>query len=169
VNVISVTNNIVLYSANTWLAYNIAERYYHGEHYVWCTPFFDAEVLPKRQYTVAPTSSPKDIYINLYKETTRGDRHSTKIEDNKVGILKGAAFKKAAGVITEQQQRDIAAIVDAAETRDFIPLLYIIPYNLVSNIIRDVPVLERAHPLSVEYIIEALPNNYFDVIEIGWS
>jgi hypothetical protein len=164
---IALANNIVLYSANTWLAYNIAERYYHGEHYVWCTPFFDSQVGGHR-YTVAPTSSPKDIYINLYKETTRGDRHSTKIEDNKVGILKGAAYKKAAGVITEDQQKEIAAIVDAAERRDFTPLLYIIPYGPVSSLVKEVPVSERAHPLSVEYLIEALPKNSFDVIEIGW-
>ncbi len=89
----TIANNIVLYSANTWLAYNIAERYYQGEHYVWCTPFFDSNVSGPG-YTVAPTSSPKEIYINLYKETTRGDRHSSKIADNKVGILKGQPIKK---------------------------------------------------------------------------
>jgi hypothetical protein len=166
---IAVSNNkIVLYSANTWLAYNIAERYFRGEHYVWCTPFFDSAVAG-HQYTVAPTSSPKDIYINLYKETTRGDRHSTKIEDNKVGILKGAAYKKEAGVINESQQGEIAAIVDAAERRDFTPLLYIIPYGPVAGLLKDVPIDLRAHPLSVEYIIEALPKNCFDVIEIGWT
>jgi hypothetical protein len=163
------TNSIVLYSTNTWLAYNIAERYYKGEHYVWCTPYFDSKEVPKQKYTVAPTSAPKDIYINLYKEVERGDKHSTKIEDNKVGILKGAALKKEAGVISDQQQKEITAIVAAAERRDFKPLLYIIPYSLVTDVLRDVPVNERAHPLSVEYIIEALPNSFFDVIEIVWS
>ena len=161
-------NPVVFYSANTWLAYNIAERYYRGEHYVWCTPFFDSNV-PGFRYTVAPTSTPRDVCINLYKEANRGDRHSTKIADNKVGILKGAAYKKAAGVINERQQSEIAAIVAAAERQDFTPLLYIIPAGPVTALLKDVPVEERANPLSVEYIIEALPHRCFDVIEIVWT
>lgn len=32
------TAPLVLYSTNTWLAYTVAERFYGGEHYVWCTP-----------------------------------------------------------------------------------------------------------------------------------
>ncbi len=71
-------------------------------------------------------------------------------------------------MIDESQQKDIAAIVDAAERRDFAPLLYIIPAGPVAGLVREVPVGERAHPLSAEYIIEALPKKYFDVIEIGW-
>jgi hypothetical protein len=47
-------------------------------------------------------------------------------------------------------------------------LLYIIPAGPVAGLVREVPVVERAHPLSVEYIIEALPKKYFDAIEIGW-
>jgi hypothetical protein len=34
--------------------------------------------------------------------------------------------------------------------------------------VSDVPVKERAHPLSIEFKVQALPRNCFDVIEI-WS
>ncbi len=38
---------LILYSTNTWIAYKIAQKYYKDEHYIWCTPIFDAK---KSQY-----------------------------------------------------------------------------------------------------------------------
>jgi hypothetical protein len=49
---------IVLYSTSTWLAYAIAEQYYAGDHYVWCTPHFDPSSVPPISYSVPPSSSP---------------------------------------------------------------------------------------------------------------
>jgi len=157
---------LILYSTNTWLSYIIAERYYRGEHYAWCTPYFDARALSAYNVTTPPTSTPSEIYRTLLEEVRRGDRHSMKIQENKIGILQGATYKRESGIITEQQEKDIATIVDIAETRDFKPLLYIIPYDYVTNIVKDVPVEDRAHPLSVEYIIECLPRNCFDVTKL---
>lgn len=162
---IKMGEQLLLYSTNTWLAYVIAERFYNHEHYVWCTPHFDSRSLPTIDATTPPTSNPCEIYHNLVAEVRKGDKHSAKIKENKVGILKGATFKKRAGVINDQQEKDIAAIVDIAETWDFRPLLYIIPFDLVKGLIKDVPVSERAHPLSIEYVIEQLPRQYFDIIE----
>lgn len=159
-------DNLILYSTNTWLAFNVAERYFRHEHYVWCTPFFDSEGHPNYAYTVAPTSCPKEIYLSLYKEVMSRDQHSGKIKDNKVGILKGAAFKRAAGIISEEQEKEIAAVVDKAQHQDFKPLLYVIPYDKVVSLIKDVPVEEKAHPLSSEFVIESLPRDYFDIIEL---
>lgn len=159
------SNTLILYSTNTWLAYNVAERYFRRRHYVWCTPFFDSIGYSKIDYTVAPTSCPKEIYLGLHKEVDGGDKHSSKIGDNKLGIMKGAALKKDAGIISEEQEAEIASITEAADIRYFRPLLYIIPYQKVSRMARRVPVNDRAHPLSVEYIIEDLPRSYFDVIE----
>ena len=157
---------LILYSTNTWLAFNVAERYFKGEHYVWCTPFFDSEGHAGYAYTVAPTSCPKEIYLSLYKEVTSRDRHSSKIKDNKVGILKGAAFKREAGIITEDEEKEIAAVVDSAEQQDFKPLLYIIPYEKAVALLKQVPVGEKAHPLSTEFIIQSLPRDHFDIIEL---
>lgn len=158
---------ILLYSTNTWLAYQIAERFYHREHYIWCVPYFDPRSLSVYHITIPPSSSPAEIYRDLYEVVRRGDRHSAKISENKAGILRGAEFKRVSGIITEDEERDIASIVELAETRDFKPLLYIIPYNLVSDLIKEVSVEDRAHPLSVEYIIECLPRRFFDVIEFN--
>jgi len=112
------TTPLVLYSANTWLAYMISERYFGGEHYVWCTPYFDSRQPANRSVCVAPTSNPAEIYQGLDQEAKRGDRHSAKIKENRIGILRGASLKKDQGIITEKQKDDIVAILDRAESCD---------------------------------------------------
>src|ERR1700686_1241025 len=159
-------NPLILYSTNTWLAYNIGERYYNGEHYVWCSPFFDASSLPPHRYSLPPTSSPSEIYNDLEKAVTNGDMHNPRIQANKVGILNGAAVKKSAGLITAKQERDVAAIVAKAQIRDFRPLLYVIPFDLVAGVMTAVPIRKRAHPLAEEFVIERLSGRCFDVIEL---
>jgi hypothetical protein len=154
----------ILYSANSWLAYRIAEQYYSREHHVWCSPFFNSSTIPEIDFVTPPTSNPCKIYCNLQDEVRKGDRHSAKIEGNKIGILRGATLKRQAGLISEEHERDIAAIVSKAETIDFRPLLYIIPFAVASDMLKEVPINERAHPLSVEYIIESLPRKNFDII-----
>lgn len=157
---------LILYSTNTWLAYVIGERFYGGEHYVWCTPDFDARALARIDQTAPPSSSPAEIYRDLFEDVRRGDQHSSKIKDNKAGILRGVADKRAAGVISDEEQRDIVSTLDRAGGRDFRPLLYVIPFDRVSGIIQSAPVELRAHPLSQEYVIERLPRRDFDVLEL---
>lgn len=157
---------VVLYSTNTWLAYGIAQTYYNEIHYVWCTPYFSSDASSGYDYTIPPSSSPSEIYAGLYKDVNQGDRHSAKIEMNKAGILKGAIAKEKAGVINKRQRLEIYSIVRRAETKDFRPLLYVIPFQPVTRLLKEVPVEERAHPMSVEYKIEQLPRRYFDVVEL---
>ena len=156
----------VLYSTNTWLAYNIARMFYGDEHYVWCSPIFDGTSRLASQASPPPTSCPGEIYRCLLEEVRRRDRHSAKIAENRVGILKGSMVKRTSGVITENELSEIAAIVDAADVGDFAPLLYVIPYQSVRDLIKEVPVANRAHPLSEEFVIEALPGDLFDVIRL---
>ena len=59
---------ILLYSTNTWLAYLIAELFYNGEHFVWCTPHFDSSSVPLLNYSVPPSASPIEIYRGLRKD-----------------------------------------------------------------------------------------------------
>jgi hypothetical protein len=157
---------LILYSTNTWLAFHIAERYYRGEHYVWCTPFFNDRSDKGDSGFVAPTSCPSEIYRSLYREWRAGDRHSIKIEHNRNGILRGVKTKREAGAISEDQKKDIVAIVERAEVRDFEPLVYVMPFARVSRLVREVPVKDRAHPLSQEYVVQGLPRRLFDVITL---
>jgi hypothetical protein len=47
----------------------------------------------------------------------------------------------------------------------------VIPFTLVKDqgLIQQVPLESRAHPLAIEYRIEALPRGHFDILEFeGW-
>lgn len=162
----SLKKSKLLYSVNTWLAYNLSLRYYRGVHHVWCSPIFSARSRPAYHATPPPTSCPSDIYHGLAEEVRRNDGHSSKIAENRDGLLAGARKKNGAGVITDLELTEIEEMVQAATCADFRPLLYLIPFHGVSHLLREVPVSERPHPLSQEYVIEELPTELFDVIEL---
>ena len=56
--------------------------------------------------------------------------------------------------------------IERAEVRDFRPVLYVIPFARVRGTVVDVPVEERAHPLSIEYRVEDLARDSFDMLEL---
>ncbi len=101
------------------------------------------------------------------EEVARGDRHSAKIKENRSGILRGVDAKRRAGVINPDQEAAIVNIVEHAESRDFWPLIYVIPYAGVVHVMREPPPDDKAHPLSAEFIIDALPRQMFDVIRFS--
>jgi len=133
-------------------------------HYVWCTLFFDPESARAVGYKVPPSSNPIAIYRRLRDDVTRGDHHSAKIEANKTGILKGTQVRLALGEIGQREITDISLIVEKAQTSDSTPLIFIIPFDGVRDRIHEVRVEQRAHPLSVEFVIESLPRERFDII-----
>jgi hypothetical protein len=49
---------LILYSVNSWLAYIINERYYGGEHFVWCAPVFDVEAQSRAEVPVERRAAP---------------------------------------------------------------------------------------------------------------
>src|ERR1022692_859992 len=118
---------LILYSTNTWLAFNIAERYYRGRHYIWCTPFFNGRSDKGEAGFVPPPSCPWEFYRSLYGEWRAGDRHSMKIAQNRDGILRGVQANRSSGVTSERREREIASIVERADIRDFEPLVYVVP------------------------------------------
>lgn len=156
----------VLYSTNTTLSFRIAEHYYDGVHYAWCSPFFSKKSVPPHMPT-PPTSDPSEIYHNLLAEIRGGDRHSEKIKSNRAGLVKGAGFRRAAGVIDAAQEAEIQQIVAEASLQDFQPLVFVIPFADVAQAVKPVAVGDRAHPMSQEFILEALDRSLFDVIELA--
>jgi hypothetical protein len=159
---------LVLYSVNTYLAFALNERHYDSKHYVWCSEVYDARSHHRlsRYADIPPTSNPHEIYRNLYEEVRRGDRHSAKIRDNREGILQGAGIKLQEGQISRHQYYEIEKTVASVEISAFRPILYVIPYSNVVTAVREATVEERAHPLSLEFIIESLDRQHFDPIEV---
>lgn len=156
---------LLLYSTNTWLAYAIAERFYGGVHYAWCSPVYGGATA-QPHVNIPPSSSPAEIYRLLLDETRRGERHSEFMRQKLEGVLKGARAKLEAGVIGPAQRDEIREMVERMHPREFRPVLYVIPYDRVRDWVREVPVHERAHPFSEEYRVEALPHDSFHMIEL---
>jgi len=162
---------LVLYSTNAYVAYMINQTYYKNLHYVWCSEVFDA----RRQYaygphaSIPPSSSPWEIYKTMREDVRRGDLHSPSLKQLRGAIADGATLKREAGEISQTQCDDIGEILGRALLADFRPLLYIIPYQSVEALIKAVPIQERAHPLSLELKIHALPRELFDVIEVNYE
>lgn len=158
-------NPLLLYSTNTLLAYHINQTYYGELHYVWCSAFFGVDNMPLPYRPNPPSSSPQGIYDALFSSIENGDRHCEKVRLNKAGLRRGATFKHGRGEISNTERLEILDNVRLAQLPDFKPLLYVIPYPLVSGVLSTVPVRYRANPLSEEYIIARLPRTSFDIIK----
>lgn len=142
-------------------------RFYQNRHYVWCSPRFGSVSVTGSLDSNPPTSRPLSRYKQLQQESRAGDLHSALIKEQKAGLRKGAETKLLAGVITEGDRDEIIEVVAAAQQADFKPLIYVMPYAAVKSLIKKVPVLERAHPMSIEYIIEDLPHDQFDILDLS--
>ncbi len=158
------TSPLLLYSTNTLLAYHINQTYYGELHYVWCSAFFGADNIPSPYLPNPPNSSPQGIYETLLKAVKNSDKHSPNIRLNRAGLRHGATIKQGQGAITDAQRLEILDKVRLAQIADFKPLLYVIPYFLVSGVLTTVPVKHRANPLAEEYIVARLPRASFDII-----
>jgi hypothetical protein len=81
-----------------------------------------------------------------------------------LGILRGVKARRSDGLIDDEGAGEIASVVEASDIGDFRPMCYVIPFCLARDRVRRVPIGERAHPLSAEFVIEALPRDCFDAI-----
>lgn len=159
--------NLLYFSTNTKISFILNEKFYNQRHFVWCAPVFDPR--KENSYDTAsllgPTSSPCEIYETLKSEVSRSDRHSVKIDQNKIGLKKGAASKLEEEVITEQEFARITYYIDNATNLDFTPLLYIIPRDKVKDRIIEVHPKDTATLFGMEYQIKDLHRSEFSIIE----
>lgn len=152
--------NYVLYSQGTRLSYEINKKYYNDVHFVWCCEkiFFNGTKQPE-------TSNPLKRAQKLIAEIITNDSHGIYIENNIKGIKAGAAIMKIEGKITSQALTAIENRVDNASFFDFFPVIYVIPYEKVKNIIED-PKDKKANLNSNEFLICELKSDCFDIIDI---
>jgi hypothetical protein len=158
---------LVLYSANTQLAYRINEHFYGQIHFVWCSAFFSA-TSRSIDVEMPPSSTPCDICRNYLEDITRRDLHSLSLQHNRAGLQRGMEAKLAERVITEEQCLGLKGFVANAAIDEFRPLLYVIPFEGVRDLVESVSPSQKAHPFSPEYRIERLPRSRFDVLDWTW-
>ena len=159
-------DNLIFYSINSYLAHYISSCFYK-EHYVWCSPIFDRDSLDEynKWKRIPVSSSPYHIYKTLCEEIESEDLHSSKIQQNKNGLLKGATEKLSSGVIDQDDFARISKMIELAGIHDFRPLIFLIPAEKVISKLKQVAVDKTANPLSVEYLICDLKKSEFEIIE----
>lgn len=158
-----------LYSTNVFLKLVIQERFRNDVHYVWCSESFNPSKLNPYSIKsmIAPSSSPCDIYNEIKNALTRNDRHSDKINNQKLSFKNLADNWEAGGEITKEQRDEIYYMTENATSNDWRPLIYIIPRAIFdgSSRLKTVAPAKRAS-FGVEYIIEDLSRTEFDLIEL---
>lgn len=154
----------ILYSTGSKLAYRINVDFYRDTHYVWCSPDYSTRDAGSGRNP--PSSTPRNRYRSLREEAIGNDLGGLYISAQRSGIIVGAEAKFSAGVISLEQKEEILAAANRATPADFQPVLYIMPFELVRDLVERVPVAQRAAPLSQEYLIRELPGSKFDVWEI---
>lgn len=155
---------LVLYSAVSRLAYLINQRHYGGIHYVWCAPNMATD---RFEPTNPPSSDPLDLCARFQRDSQRNDGHSDLITANRAGIVRGAIAREAQGRITRATRARIEQMAFDAHCGEFVPLLMVIPFQPVVELVREVDGTDMAGATSQEYIIEELPRAMFDVIRWG--
>lgn len=113
-----------------------------------------------------PSSDPIAIYWRYRQDIEDGDQHSAVIARNRLGIIRGAYIRHIQGVVDNDTRQLIEAVAKAAVLVDFKPLLLVVPYFGVKGIVKPVDLVSRARPTVDEYIIEDLPRDCFDVIDL---
>lgn len=159
--------NIIYYSTNTKLSLFINRTYYKSKHFVWCSPVFNPKTLNEYDVrkNIPPSSSPHNLYKLLLDDVNSEDNHSSKIHQNRTGLIKGATIMLEKGVIDEDDYGRILKIIKTANFGQFTPLLYVIPKHLVENRIIRVDIESSANSLSTEFQIEDLSSEEFEIIE----
>lgn len=154
---------LILYSTITRLAYTLGQRHFKGLHYVWCAPALRQDSFVSSN---PPSSDPLTIYWSLSKEISGNDGHGDKIAANRRGLLHGANQKMKQGIIDEREFFLIEGVVNKAVLNDFKPLFLVMPYFAVKDIVKSASVAEVANATSQEYIIEELPRDRFDILDL---
>ena len=152
----------VLFSANTYLGYVIAEHFYNHIHYAWFTTRFDFG-------TSQPASSnPRAICNEILNAVASNDHHCEKI--NRIGekILVGAYSKRKEKTIDEEQEKTIRALVERSKKELYLmmPVIYVASWDVIKDYCEIVDEKNKASTTSIEYLCRELPRHLFDIIEL---
>jgi hypothetical protein len=131
----------VLYSTNTWISHEIAMRYRGGRHFAWCSEYYDPTTAPtgSAAAAIAPSSSPKGIYDTLHGDCAREDTHSNLIKGYRKTFRRLAARWLADGDLSQTYHDEIVAIVKSQSWKIWRPVLFVIPRDIVSGRVVEVP------------------------------
>ena len=162
-------SNQLLYSVNPWIKFHIQSRFRGDRHYVWCSEQPDSRVLDRNTLAalVPPSSNPVEIYVDLANAVRRNERHHSKIDSIRTTYTTLAANWVSDGSMSSADRDELIYLLEHVEINQWRPMMYVIPRGLVLARMRVVHPSKRAG-LGMEYIIDVLAGNEFDLLEIPW-
>ena len=154
----------LLYSTNPTIASQIAVKYRHGKHFVWCSEAHSPALAPVGSLiaAIAPSSSPTEIFLELKNACDREDRHNSKIKAYRKTYCRLADEWFANNDITDVERDEIKGIVRSHSWNIWRPVLYIIPRAPIEAAGRliQVPHRSRAAVGPELQIVDLLPTEF---------
>jgi hypothetical protein len=159
----------VLYSANPWIAHQLALQYLNGVHFAWCSECYDpnSEAPTSAAAAIAPSSSPAGIIARLKADCHGEDIHSDMIVRYRKTLKRLATGWRGNGTISDANLEEIRAVLKSSSWKMWHPLLYVIPRKPIEDAGRliAVPHAKRAS-FGPEYQITDLKPDEFDIIRM---
>jgi hypothetical protein len=160
---------LVLYSANPWIAHEIAMKYRKGVRLAWCSEYYDptTEAATSAAAAIAPSSSPCGIVQRLKSDCGNEDTHSHLISGYRKTFKRLAKVWRSNGEIDESQYQEIVSVLKSSSWKIWRPVLYVIPRAPIESAgrLRSVPHAARAAYGPELQIVDLQPNE-FDLIVV---
>jgi hypothetical protein len=160
-----------LYSTNVWLKHHIAERFLGDQHRFCSSETFGGSGSGSFPGTHAPSSTPREIFLDLEKAVRGKDRGSLKLKQQSA-MLRALAIKLNRDdpvKFTEDMKNEIHFLVRNASFEEWRPIVSVIPWDAVKDRVQTVDPRRRASPLVPEYIVTGVTPLEFGVIDVRGS
>ena len=154
----------LLFSTNTYLGLYIAQKFYHGKHYLWFASSFNDPKQPK-------TSDPLCRCQMMLKTVATKDTHDEFLEGIREGMERGVQTKLKEGCITEDTSLKIRKLIDVSRKEDEIrtwcmPVVLVTTWGLVKEYEKKLSADKKASSTSVEILCNNVPREAFDLINL---
>jgi len=158
-----------LYSTNVWLKHHVVERFLNDQHRLWCSETFGGSGSGSFHGTHAPSSTPREIFVDLEKAVLGKDRGSLKIKQQRAMLRALAIDLHGKGIISEDVKDEIHFLVRNASFEEWRPIVSVVPWPVAKGKVINVDPRRRANPLTPEYIVSGITGSEFGVIDVRHS
>lgn len=158
--------NLFLYSVNPKYAHDIATNYRNGNHFVWCSDYFDPSTAGSQSLaaSIAPSSNPCNIFHILKEACEKEDSHNHLISGYRKTFRRLAKEWLADTSITKSQFDEIISVTKSPSWKIWRPQLYVISRPLILSRLVGVAHKSRA-AYGPEQQIPDLQSHEFEIIE----
>lgn len=159
----------ILYSTNPWFSHHVADKYFDGVHFAWCSEYYDPATAPpgSADASIDRTSSPKAIYEALHRDCENESGHSELIKRYKKIFRRLANDWFSGGVINDTAHAEILTMANTPSWKIWRPVLYVIPKAKIVTESRLISVPRKLRAsIGPELQIRDLKSDEFDLLRV---